>query len=157
MPVSTSTPERRRWIFLVSVIAFSIVIYGAVVALVARQQVARPEGVDVVRVVLLFLGVGSLAGSYLLMPRPDGSGTSGRRLAPDAFHKKAFLALVIAESAAVYGLAAFFIGRHVVDFGVLAVGAIALMLLHILPQGLRYWDGGSGPGAGAGPGPLGPS
>ncbi len=159
MPVPPRSPNRLRWLVVVAALSFSVVLYGVVVLFLSSQPASVPAvaGAAMIRVVLLALGLASLAGALALTPRaPDGA-LPGRRLAPDAFFKRSLVALAIAESAAVYGLVAFLVGRRVVDFGVLAAGALALMLLHVLPQGLRYWADGDGPQAGAGPGPLGPS
>ena len=73
----------------------------------------------------------------------------------DAILRRTILAIALAEASAILGLVLFFLGRNLGDFLVLAGLALAVILLGIVPRGLRWFRLREEPPAGGAP-PLSP-
>lgn len=155
MPRSNPLPEKARWLVLVAGLTASIPVYAVVAVVLASTAeapvAALPAGARyAVYAAGLVLGLAALAAA----PRV---GTDPATNPPfPAFLRRTILSLAIAEVPAILGLVLFFLGRNLGDFLVLAGFALAVIVLGIVPRGLRWFRLREEPPAG-GAAPLSPS
>jgi hypothetical protein len=91
--------------------------------------------------------------ALVLAPRVGWDAASAPPFAE--FLRRTIVSLAIAETSAILGLFLFFLGRNLGDFLVLAGLALAVILLGIVPRGLRWFRLREEPPAGSAP-PLAP-
>lgn len=145
MPQPAPLSGKQQWLALVGAMALSIAMYGVVVFFVAgpRTEPVDPGTFATVRLVLYALGLLAVGAGLFLCPRPP-SGPSDALVDPARFRARSFLAVCVIESGAVLGLVLAFLTRRTFDFVVLGGAALAAILLHVIPTGLRYWDAQGG-------------
>lgn len=153
MPRPIPIPEKARWLILVTGLTASIPLYSVVVFVLASSEpVAAPAPFGVR---LAFYGA-AFALSLLALAVAPRVGTDPATALPfDSFLRRTLFSLAIAETSAILGLVLYFLGRNLGDFLVLAGLAFAVVLLGIVPRGLRWFRLREEPPAG-GPPPIGP-
>lgn len=141
MSFSTMSAQRRSLAFLGFVLTVSIVLYVVIAALATRGRSgeARPE-LEGFGTYALVAGFACLAGALFLAPRERAAGFGASLPTPAAVRARAFLALVVSEAGAIFGLVGTFATTQLRIVLLLAAGAIAADLLWILPQALRLME-----------------
>jgi hypothetical protein len=153
MPRSAPIPEKARWLSLVAGLTASIPLY-AVVAFVGASTEA-PAAPAPMGVRYACYGAAFALSLLALAVAPRVGSDAAAALPFSAFLQRTLLSLAIAEASAILGLVLFFIGHDLGDFLVLAGLALAVILLGIVPRGLRWFRLREEPGAGGGT-PLSP-
>jgi len=154
MPRPTPIPEKARWLVLVAGLTASIPLY-AVVAFVLASSAAAPVAPAPAGLRYGFYGAAFAMALLALAVAPRVGTDSATALPFDVFLRRTLISLAIAETSAILGLVLFFLGRNLADFLVLAGLALAVILLGIVPRGLRWFRLREEPGAGGAP-PLSP-
>ncbi len=147
-------PEKVRWMILVAGLTASIPFY-AVVAFFVLSTSATPADPPPTTLRFVFYGSAFLASWAALRVAPRVGTDPEKALGFEAFLRRTIFALALAEASAILGLVLFFLGRNLGDFLVLAGLAIAVIVLGIVPRGLRWFRLREQPAAGGAP-PLGP-
>lgn len=143
MSLSETSPQKRGFVFLGSVLTVSIVIYAAIGLLVTvgKGQAARP-GTEALGAFLLCAGFLCVVAALFIAPRgrPDASGLPP--MTPSAVRGRGFVALLISETGAVLGFVGTFVTMRPVFVLLLGLGAIAANVYWIVPQGARLIEVG---------------
>jgi hypothetical protein len=142
-------PEKARWLVLVAGLTASIPLY-AVVAIVLAQT-APPAGPPPLGLRYGFYGAAFALALLALAAAPRVGGDAASSPPFDVFLRRTLLSLAIAEASAILGLVLFLLGRNLGDFLVLAGLALAVVLLGIVPRGLRWFRLREEPGTGSVP------
>jgi hypothetical protein len=152
MSFSGMSPQKRGFVFLGSVLTFSIVIYIAIAALITSggRGTAQP-GMQGFATFLFVAGFLCLAIALYIAPRESQAGNGAPAMTPAAVRGKGFLALIVSEMGAVFGLVSAFATMRLSAILVLGGGAIAVNLLWIVPQAVRLIETGERAEMGAGP------
>jgi hypothetical protein len=151
MPRPIPIPEKARWLILVAGLTASIPLYFVVVFVLASTEPAVVPATYGVRVG--FYGA-AFALSLLALAVAPRVGTDPATALPfDSFLRRTLFSLAIAETSAILGLVLYFLGRNLGDFLVLAGLALAVILLGIVPRGLRWFRLKGEPPAGGLPPP----
>ena len=138
MSYSTMSAQRRSFAFLGFVLVVSIVVYAAVAALFTQGGSREaPPGLEGFGTFALLAGFACLAGALFLAPRERRDAPWARPLTAAAARGRGFLALVLSEAGAVFGLVGTLATVQLRIVLILAAGAIAADLLWILPRALR--------------------
>jgi hypothetical protein len=154
MPRPNPLPEKVRWLVLVAALTASIPLYAVVVFVVSSAQAPVDVAPPALRYVLYGAAFGLALLALAVAPRV---GTDPATALPfDVFLRRTLISLAIAETSAVLGLVLFFLGRNLADFLVLAGLALAVILLGVVPRGLRWFRLREDPAAGGGAPPLSP-
>ncbi|MBK6406621.1 MAG: hypothetical protein IPF66_17180 [Holophagales bacterium] len=154
MPRPIPLPEKVRWLVLVAGLTASIPLYAVVVFVVSSAE--APVDVAPAGIRYGFYGAAFALALLALAVAPRVSTDPATALSFDAFLRRTLLSLAIAETSAILGLVLFFLGRNLADFLVLAGLALAVILLGIVPRGLRWFRLREDPAAGGGAPPLSP-
>ncbi|MFN7986426.1 MAG: hypothetical protein U0529_03075 [Thermoanaerobaculia bacterium] len=153
MPRPIPPPEKARWLILVTGLTASIPLYSVVVFVLASTE---PAGAPAPLGMRIGIYGAAFALSLLALAAAPRVGTDPATALPfDAFLRRTLLSLAIAETVAILGLVLYFVGRNLGDFLVLAGLAFAVILLGIVPRGLRWFRLKAEPPAG-GPPSIGP-
>lgn len=137
MPRPAPLPEKARWLILVTGLTASIPLYSVVVFVLASTE---PSGAPAPLGVRFGFYGAAFALSLLALAVAPRVGTDPATALPfDAFLRRTLLSLAIAETSAILGLVLYFLGRNLGDFLVLAGLAFAVILLGIVPRGLRWF------------------
>ena len=153
MPRPIPPPEKARWLILVAGLTASIPLYSVVVFVLASNEAPVAPAPTGLRYALYGAAFGLALLALAVAPRV---GTDPATALPfDAFLRRTLFSLAIAETSAILGLVLFFLERNLGDFLVLAGLAFAVILLGIVPRGLR-WFRLRDEGAGSGTPPLSP-
>ena len=134
----TPLPEKARWLILVAGLTASIPIYAVVVYFVLASAEGPPAAAPMA-VRLGFYGAAFGFSLVALAVAPRVGTDPANALPFDAFLRRTVLSLAVAETSAILGVALFFLGRNFGDFLVLAGLALAVILLGIVPRGLRWF------------------
>ena len=153
MPRPVPIPEKARWLILVAGLTASIPLYSVVVFVVASTEPTGPPAPFGVRLALYASAFVLALVALAVAPRVGDD--PAKALPFEAFLRRTLLSLAIAETAAILGLVLYFLGRNLGDFLVLAGLAFAVILLGIVPRGLRWFRLKAEPPAG-GPPPIAP-
>jgi len=154
MPRPIPLPEKVRWLVLVAGLTASIPLYAVVVFVLSSAEAPIDAAPPALRYVLYGAAFGLALLGLAVAPRV---GTDPATALPfDAFLKRTIFSLAIAETSAILGLVLFFLGRNLADFLVLAGLALAVILLGIVPRGLRWFRLREDPAADGGAPPLSP-
>ena len=141
MSISGMSAQKRGFLFLGFMLSFSIVIYIAVAALVTSGRgIAVQPGMQGVGVFFLVAGFLCLAIALFIAPREGQDGSGGAAMTAARVRGKGFLALVVSEMGAVFGLVGTFATSRLSVVLVLGGGAIAANLFWIVPQAARLID-----------------
>lgn len=152
MPRTIPLPEKARWLVLVTGLTASIPLYAVVAFVVASAE--RPAGPAPIGL-RYALYAGGFALALLALALAPRVGPDAATNPPfDSFLRRTLVSLATAEAAAIVGLVLFFLGRNLGDFLVLAGLALAVILLGIVPRGLRWFRARED--ASEGPPPLSP-
>jgi len=153
MPRAVPLPEKARWIILVAGLTASIPLY-AVVAFVLASSGAPPAPPPLgVRYAFYGAAFALALLALALAPRVGSDAASAPPFAE--FLRRTIISLAIAETSAILGLVLFMMGRNLGDFLVLAGLSLTVILLGIVPRGLRWFRLRGEPPAGGAP-PLSP-
>lgn len=154
MPRPIPLPEKVRWLVLVAGLTASIPLYAVVVFVLSSAEAPADAAPRALRYVLYGAAFGLALLALAVAPRV---GTDPATALPfDVFLRRTLISLAIAETSAILGLVLFFLGRNLADFLVLAGLALAVILLGIVPRGLRWFRLREDPAAGEGAPPLSP-
>lgn len=154
MPRPIPLPEKVRWLVLVAGLTASIPLYAVVVFVLSSAEAPVETAPEALRYVLYGAAFGLAFLALAVAPRV---GTDPATALPfDVFLRRTLISLAIAETSAILGLVLFFLGRNLADFLVLAGLALAVILLGIVPRGLRWFRLREDPAAGGGAPPLSP-
>ncbi len=153
MPRPIPIPEKARWLILVAGLTASIPLYFVVVFVLASAEPAVAPATYGVRVG--FYGAAFALSLLALAVAPRVGIDPATALPFESFLRRTLFSLAIAETSAILGLVLYFLGRNLGDFLVLAGLALAVILLGIVPRGLRWFRLKGEPPSG-GPPPLGP-
>ncbi|MHB8797295.1 MAG: hypothetical protein ACYDBY_02415 [Thermoanaerobaculia bacterium] len=155
MPRPSPLPEKARWLVLVAGLTASIPLYAVVVFVLATTgapaSAAAPIGF---RYAVYGAAFGAALLALVLAPRVGADAATSP--AYPEFLRRTLVSLAVAEVSAILGLVLFMLGRNLGDFLVLAGLALAVILLGIVPRGLRWFRLHEEPGSGGAP-PLGPA
>ena len=150
MPRQKALPEKARWLVLVAGLTASIPFYAVVALVLAQGPAPSAAAPPVLRYAFYGAAFGAALLALALAPRVGADAASSPPFA--AFLRRTLVSLAVAESAAILGLVLFLLGRNLGDFLVLAGLALAVILLGIVPRGLRWFrlreesaDGGAPP------------
>jgi hypothetical protein len=147
-------PEKVRWTILVAGLTASIPFYAVVVFFVLSTPGAPVDPASTV-LRFAFYGAAFLSSWVALLVAPRVGTDPAKALGFEAFLRRTIFSLALAEVSAILGLVLFFLGRNLGDFLVLAGLAIAVIVLGIVPRGLRWFRLREHPATAAAP-PLGP-
>lgn len=147
-------PEKVRWMILVAGLTASIPFY-AVVAFFVLSKYEAPVDPTSAGLRFAFYGAAFLFSWVALRVAPRVGTDAAKALGFEAFLRRTLFSLAFAEAAAILGLVLFFLSRNLGDFLVLAGLAIAVIVLGIVPRGLRWFRLREQPANGGAP-PLGP-
>jgi len=154
MPRPIPLPEKARWLVLVAGLTASIPLYAVVVFVLSSAEAPVEAVPQALRYVLYGAAFGLALLALVVAPRV---GTDFATALPfDVFLRRTIMSLVLAETSAILGLVLFILGRDLADFLVLAGLALAVILLGIVPRGLRWFRLREDPAAGGGAPPLSP-
>ena len=153
MPRPNPLPEKARWLILVTGLTASIPLYFVVVFVLASSD--GPGAPPSLALRFAFYGAAFALSLLALLVAPRVGDDRATALPFDAFLRRTVMSLAIAETSAILGLILFFLGRNLGDFLVLAGLALAVILLGIVPRGLRWFRLREEPPAGDAP-PLSP-
>jgi hypothetical protein len=153
MPRPKPIPEKARWLVLVTGLTVSIPLY-AVVAIVVASSSTRPGPVPL-GLRYAFYGFAFACALAALAVAPRVGSDPAKALPFEAFLRRTLFSVAIAEACAVSGLVLFLMGRNLADFLVLAGLALAVILLGVVPRGLRWFRLREEPAAG--PPPVSPA
>jgi F0F1-type ATP synthase membrane subunit c/vacuolar-type H+-ATPase subunit K len=142
---------KMTWIIILFALVMAVLSYG-VLCFFMSQNRTSPTGNSLatmrplmyaLAVVSLVASIGWLqwktSGRIGEMPGVVGSSYAAVLMEPNEFQTQSIVALALAESCSVYGLVLFFLGAPITEFGVFAAGSLLVILLYILPRGLKYW------------------
>jgi hypothetical protein len=153
MPRSSPLPEKARWLVLVTGLTASIPFYFVVVYVLASKEAAVAPPPIGLRYAVYGAAFGLSLLALAVAPRVGSEAATA--LPFDAFLKRTVFSLALAETSAILGLVLFLLGRNLGDFLVLAGLALAVILLGIVPRGLRWFRLREEPRQGSAP-PLSP-
>ena len=137
MPRNVVLPEKVRWLVLVAGLTASIPLYAVVVFVLAAGE--RHGGPAPLGLRYAFYGA-SLALAMLALVLAPRVGNDAAAAPPfESLLKRTILSLAVAEAAAIVGLVLYFLGRDLGDFLVLGGLALAVILLGIVPRGLKWF------------------
>lgn len=153
MPRAVPLPEKARWIVLVAGLTASIPLYAVVAFVLASSGPAPAPPPLGVRYAVYGAAFALALLALALAPRVGIDAASGPPFAE--FLRRTIVSLAVAEASAILGLVLFVMGRNLGDFLVLAGLALAVILLGIVPRGLRWFRLRGEPPAGGAP-PLSP-
>ena len=148
-------PEKVRWMILVAGLTASIPLY-AVVAFFVLSTSETPVDPTPTLLRFVFYGAAFLVSWAALRVAPRVGTDPEKALAFDAFLRRTIFSLALAEVSAILGLVLFFLSRNLGDFLVLAGLALAVIVLGIVPRGLRWFRLREQAATGGAP-PLGPA
>jgi hypothetical protein len=137
MPRPSPLPEKVRWLVLVAGLTASIPLYAVVAFVVAAED--HPGGPAPMGLRFAFYGasLGLALLALVLAPRVGNDAAAAPPFA--TLLRRTILSLAVAEGAAILGLVLFLLGRDLGDFLVLGGLALAVILLGIVPRGLRWF------------------
>ena len=130
-------PERARWLVLVAGLTASIPLY-AVVAFVLAPT-APPAGPPPLGLRYGLYGAAFALALLALAAAPRVGSDAASSPPFEVLLRRTLLSLALAEASAILGLVLFLLGRNLGDFLVLAGLALAVVLLGIVPRGLRWF------------------
>lgn len=137
MPRNVVLPEKVRWLVLVAGLTASIPLYAVVVlVLAAGDQHGGPAPLGL-RFALYGASLALALLAVVLAPRVGNDAASAPPF--ESLLKRTILSLAVAEAAAIVGLVLYFLGRDLGDFLVLGGLALAVILLGIVPRGLKWF------------------
>ena len=137
MPRQTPLPEKGRWLILVTGLTVSIPLYAVVVFVLASAQVPAAPAPAGLRFAIYGCAFALVFLSLVVAPRVGEDRATA--LPFDAFLRRTIFSLALAETSAILGLVLYFLGRNLGDFLVLAGLALAVILLGVVPRGLRWF------------------
>ena len=138
MSISGMSAQKRGFLFLGTILSFSIVIYIAIATLVTSGRgMDVQSGMQGVGEFFLVAGFLCIAIALFVAPRERQDGNGGVAMTAARVRGKGFLALVISEMGAVFGLVGTFVTSRLSVVLVLGLGAIAANLFWIVPQAVR--------------------
>lgn len=138
MPRQVPLPDKVRWLILVAGLTASIPFYAVVVFFLLTSSEPGFEPAPT-KLRVAFYGAAFLA-SWAAVRVAPRVGSDPEKAPPfQAFLRRTIFSLALAEVAAILGLVLFFLGRDLGDFLVLAGLAIAVIVLGIVPRGLRWF------------------
>jgi len=153
MPRPAPLPEKARWLVLVAGLTASIPLYAVVVFVLSPGL--GPGGPMPAGLRYALYGA-AFALAFLSLAVAPRVGADAATSTPfPAFLRGTIVSLALAEAAAVAGLVLFLLGRNLADFLVLSGLALAVILLGIVPRGLRWFRLREEPAPGGAP-PLSP-
>ena len=153
MPRPAPLPEKARWLVLVAGLTASIPLYSVVVFVLARAEAPAAPAPFGLRLALYGAAFALVLLALVVAPRVGDDPATA--LPFETFLRRTLVSLAVAEGAAILGLVLFLLGRNLGDFLVLAGLALAVILLGIVPRGLRWFRLREEPPAGGAP-PLSP-
>ena len=130
-------PEKVRWLVLVAGLTASIPLYAVVVFVLAGGEGPAEPAPMALRYALYGAAFGLALLALVLAPRVGNDAASAPPF--EALLKRTILSLAVAEAAAILGLVLFLLGRNLGDFLVLAGLALCVILLGIVPRGLKWF------------------
>ena len=130
-------PEKVRWLVLVAGLTASIPFYAVVVFVLAGGEAPASPAPMALRYALYGAAFGLAFLALVLAPRVGNDAASSPTF--DVLLRRTLLSLAVAEASAILGLVLFLLGRNLGDFLVLAGLALAVILLGIVPRGLRWF------------------
>lgn len=137
MPRNVPLPEKARWLVLVAGLTASIPVYAVVVFVLASGGAPPADAPPGLRYALYGAAFALALAALAAAPRVGADLASSPPF--PAFLRRTILSLAIAETSAILGLVLFMLGRNLGDFLVLAGLALAVILLGIVPRGLRWF------------------
>lgn len=132
--------EKLQLLLVVSAMAGAIVLYVALAAfLVSSAEGEPPPRPALLRPILLGAAFALVVAAAFVTPVVR-SGAPASSLPPAAvFRSRVLSAAAIAEAGAIVGLVLAFLERRLLDAALPAAAALALLALHVVPNGLRYF------------------
>jgi hypothetical protein len=142
---------RRTWLIIVLAFAFSVVMNGLIGFFMMQQErTPNARALAMIRPLTYGLAVFQLlaAVGWLHLKTNGrigdtlnvvGSSSTTTLMEPGDFQTQTIVALAMAELCSVWGLVLFFLGAPITEFAVFAAGSLLVILLYILPRGLKYW------------------
>ena len=141
MAASVGSPRRKGLVFLSLSVCLSIVFFIGIGAFIGTGQRSGPRpGTDGIGLFLLVAGLACLAAAWFVAPSSQGERPTATSLATGTVMGKAFRAVMAANGSAVFGLVGSLMTGRPILVLVLGGGALAVILLWIVPQGGRLLD-----------------
>ncbi len=150
-PAPQQGSPKMTWVIIVFAMAMSVLIYG-LLCFFLMQSRTPPSGrslatmrpiVSAMAVLSLVAAIGWLqwktSGRIGDTPAVLGDRSSAALMEPGEFQTQSIIALALAEACSIYGLLLFFLGAPITEYAVFAAGSLLVILLYILPRGLKYW------------------
>jgi hypothetical protein len=145
-----ATANRTTWLVTVAGMAVACVVYGVLIVLM-RAQGAVPAATGKAPPAILFLGAALLAivasmlwtrlGLRRGLDRALDAQPSAPLLEPGVFQVRSMISLALAEAAAIVGFVqAMGWGGTVQDYVPFGAVAMVVIVLDVMPLGLRYWS-----------------
>jgi F0F1-type ATP synthase membrane subunit c/vacuolar-type H+-ATPase subunit K len=149
-PAPQQGSAKMTWTIIVLAFAFSVVMYGLIGFFMVQGRTPNARALAMIRPLTYGLAVFQLlaAVGWLHLktngrigdaPNVVGSSSTTTLIEPGDFQTQTIVALAMAELCSVWGLVLFFLGAPITEFAVFAAGSLLVILLYILPRGLKYW------------------
>jgi len=137
---AAQTPK-MTWFVIVLAMVLAIVFYGLIAMLLPRESlpVQPPAVLSMLRPFLFAFGMVCVLGAIGWIYRNAQGSATTTLPSPRDFNTATIIGLALAEVGALAGLVLFVLGGPFSDFVLLALGALAVDLLYILPKGRSYW------------------
>lgn len=132
--------EKLQLLLVVSAMAAAIVLYVGLAAFLvsSAEGPARPLS-PLLRPLLLGAAFALVVAAAFVTPVVRSGAPASTLPPPAAFRSRVLAAAAIAEGGSIVGLVLAFLERRILDAALPAAAALALLALHVVPNGLRYF------------------
>ncbi len=149
-PALDVAAARRTWLIIVLAMAASVVIYAVPCVFMMQSRTASGSSLPTMRPMMYGFAVISLVAAVGWMqwktsgrigdaPTIAGRSSTATLMEPGDFQTQSITSIALADACSIYGLVLFFLGAPITEFAVFAAGALLVILLYILPRGLKFW------------------